>query len=394
MVMLRTSLAILTSLLMLNLSNSHVHSVLGAFGLNSSIYDASNLGWKLGLSIKGFAKPSAILPTYDQERRLFANRVIRCSGSYLRFICNSSLPLVELRGLGDELETHEDKLPVLDGSYDADIRWLRTFWGRNAQCLLGVEAPEAPSAISAPRLVADIKRQKPTTILNYVRAPNPRVTSYLYDTMTGAARFHIVIFCSDLQGPVRERLAHFSQQGVGPGGFFGRFGGAAMFNIILVIKALPFETKDILTGENQKDDLGHLIGNSALVYDDRPPDEDAHYWYGIYHARGAVVVVRPDLWVRMSAWPEDIQAIENYFAGFLIKHTAEAYPPVQNPEESNVASTESRNAVSADCNGFSTKVKTLMTVDKALLQGALTVHEEQVTADPGGKLERSSERKI
>lgn len=57
-----------------------------------------------------------------------------------------------------------------------------------------------------------------------------------------------------------------------------------------------------------------------MACDDRQPDEDAHYyWCGVNHARGAVVVVRPELVVGMSAWPEGAAgALEEYFSRFLI----------------------------------------------------------------------------
>lgn len=310
--------------------NSHVHSVLGAFGLNSSIYDASNLGWKLGLCIKNLAKPSVLLPTYDNERRLFANRVIRCSGAYLRFICNSLLPLPELRGLGEELETHDEELPALDGSPEAAMRFVSVFFGRHSKFLIGMQTPIVPSIICPP--MSRSGEQRPTTLLNGARAPNPRVcfetscTSYLYDKMTGVSRFHIVIFGSDLRGPVRKRIARFSQQALGPGGFFTRFGGPAQFNVVLVVKALPHEKEALFRGSGDErealaevDKLRHLRDVATFVYDDRSPDEDAHYWYGINHARGAVIVVRPDLWVGISAWPEDTVAIDKYFEGFLLE---------------------------------------------------------------------------
>lgn len=107
-----------------------MHSVLGAFGLNSSIYDAVNLSWKLALCLRGGADPHKVLPTYDTERRLFANKVIRFSGAFLRFVCNFDLPLASLRGLGDELETHDEALPIIGASTNEARQWLRAFFGR------------------------------------------------------------------------------------------------------------------------------------------------------------------------------------------------------------------------------------------------------------------------
>ena len=306
----------------------HVHSVLGGFGLNSSIYDASNLGWKLGLCALNRAKLSSLLSTYDLERRLFANRVIRVSGAYLRFICNSKLPLAELRGLGEELETCGEELPILDGTTATDLKFLGAFFARNDKFLLGLDPPWTTSAI-CPFEDADAaddgmsKRKRPTAVRNGRRAPNPRVafsqnaTGYLYDKITGAARFHILIFGSDLAGPVHDRLARFSQQALtAPNGFFHRFGAAEMFNVVLVTKALPFETEWRLHGE----ELDGLRENAEVVFDDRPPEEDAHGVYEINHARGAVVVVRPDLWVGVCAWPEEAdKVLGEYFGGFLVE---------------------------------------------------------------------------
>ena len=292
---------------------------MGAMGLNSSIYDASNLGWKLGLCARGMAKPSALLPSYDLERRLFANRVIRASGAYLRFILDAQdIPLAQLRGTGDDLETYMDDLPRLDGTRLGALKWTGAFFGRNSKMLVGMEVPYTISTICPATKVSD---KRPITIENGRRAPNPHVcitessTGYLYDRMTGAARFHILVFASDLQGPVRERIARFSQQALGPNGFYTAFGGADMFNIVLIFKCLPFEKEDLLKGG----DLDNLRERASVVFDDRPPDEDAAYCYGINHARGAIVAVRPDLWVGTSCWPEESHVLEEYFGSFLVE---------------------------------------------------------------------------
>ncbi|EIN04034.1 hypothetical protein PUNSTDRAFT_77218 [Punctularia strigosozonata HHB-11173 SS5] len=47
--------------------SAHVHSPTGGQGMNCSVQDASNLGWKLALVIKGLAPPSLLL-SYTEER--------------------------------------------------------------------------------------------------------------------------------------------------------------------------------------------------------------------------------------------------------------------------------------------------------------------------------------
>ncbi|MFI6080289.1 FAD-dependent oxidoreductase [Streptomyces sp. NPDC051217] len=57
---------------------AHIHSPAGAQGLNTSIQDAYNLGWKLGQVLLGGA-PEALLDTYEAERRPVAEQVLGLS---------------------------------------------------------------------------------------------------------------------------------------------------------------------------------------------------------------------------------------------------------------------------------------------------------------------------
>jgi 2-polyprenyl-6-methoxyphenol hydroxylase-like FAD-dependent oxidoreductase len=50
---------------------AHVHSPAGGQGLNTSIQDAYNLGWKLGAVVRGHAK-ATLLDSYEEERRPIA----------------------------------------------------------------------------------------------------------------------------------------------------------------------------------------------------------------------------------------------------------------------------------------------------------------------------------
>ena len=57
---------------------AHVHSPAGAQGMNTSIQDAVNLGWKLAMVLKG--APDALLDTYERERRPVAKHVMLLTG--------------------------------------------------------------------------------------------------------------------------------------------------------------------------------------------------------------------------------------------------------------------------------------------------------------------------
>jgi len=54
---------------------AHMHPPTGGLGMNTGLGDASNLGWKLGSFLKGWAG-EAMLDSYDAERRPIGARVV------------------------------------------------------------------------------------------------------------------------------------------------------------------------------------------------------------------------------------------------------------------------------------------------------------------------------
>jgi hypothetical protein len=82
---------------------AHIHSPVGAQGMNTGIGDAANLAWKLAMVLRGDAHES-LLDTYDPERRAFARRLVRTTdriftiatrpGPLARRVRRSLIPLV------------------------------------------------------------------------------------------------------------------------------------------------------------------------------------------------------------------------------------------------------------------------------------------------------------
>lgn len=285
---------------------------MGAFGLNASMMDSANLAWKLGLCARNLAEMAALATTYDQERRQHAQQIIRISGSYLRFVCQTTIPVTDFQH-GLEPLGIAGAVDYIPGK---DLEFLGEFFGRNGKFILGVDAPYPPSLISP---TMSTKEGRPFGPHNGVRAPNPRLCSsaessgYLYDALTGADVIHLVVFASDLQGPVRTALIEVSRALDNPQAFFQKYGASTRFNLVLVTKCLPHEVQSSLGSI----DLKRVNQHATILYDDRAPDEDAHSVYEIDHAKGAVVVVRPDLWVGTSVFLDEVKKLDDYFGGWL-----------------------------------------------------------------------------
>jgi 2-polyprenyl-6-methoxyphenol hydroxylase-like FAD-dependent oxidoreductase len=88
---------------------AHVHSPAGGQGMNTSIQDSANLGWKLAATVRGWAPPG-LLDTYQAERLPVGQQVLRNSGALLRIALKPSPALVPAR---DALAVAVTRIPVL-----------------------------------------------------------------------------------------------------------------------------------------------------------------------------------------------------------------------------------------------------------------------------------------
>ncbi|MER5471382.1 FAD-dependent oxidoreductase [Streptomyces sp. NPDC002685] len=118
---------------------AHIHSPAGGQGLNTSVQDAYNLGWKLGAVLRGEA-PESLLDTYEEERLPIAADMLGLStrvhrgevrrGGATRQLGlgyrDSSLAVETRTGLSDEALQAGDRAP--DGTVDG-VRLFDVFRG-------------------------------------------------------------------------------------------------------------------------------------------------------------------------------------------------------------------------------------------------------------------------
>jgi 2-polyprenyl-6-methoxyphenol hydroxylase-like FAD-dependent oxidoreductase len=68
---------------------AHIHSPVGAQGMNTGLQDAYNLAWKLALVAAGKAPP-ALLDTYGEERLPVAERLLSTTDRFFTFVVSES----------------------------------------------------------------------------------------------------------------------------------------------------------------------------------------------------------------------------------------------------------------------------------------------------------------
>jgi hypothetical protein len=131
---------------------SHTHSPSGAQGLNTSVQDAYNLGWKLAAVVGG--APDVLLATFEEERRPIAADMLGLSTKLLR-----------------EQTTHRGReVRQLDlGYWRSSLALEKPERGEGVGVRAGARAPDAPVRGAA---------GQPTRLFNLFQGPHWTLLGY------------------------------------------------------------------------------------------------------------------------------------------------------------------------------------------------------------------------
>ncbi|KAJ7777971.1 FAD binding domain-containing protein [Mycena maculata] len=250
---------------------AHCHSPTGGQGLNSSVQDAANLGWKLALVHKGLA-PAGLLATYSEERvRVVAQMLTLTTALYNQTFSGTPDEGAWRRG---------GELHMLGVNYCGSSIVLETEraggapLGSNAYAKAeGARVQAAYRAPDAPGLVRVGAREAPTRLFAVFRAS-----------------VHTVLM------------------------FGGGGDAAARQRVVDVLARLPAGTVQavlvLAPGQTSNGDASAFV----TVLEDR--EGHAHAGYGVAADELAVVVVRPDGVV--GAVVSDPMGVEKYFAKIFV----------------------------------------------------------------------------
>ncbi|PCH36612.1 monooxygenase [Wolfiporia cocos MD-104 SS10] len=238
---------------------AHVHSPTGGQGLNSSVQDSFNLGWKLALVEKGLASPS-LLDTYTEERLPVIAQMLKKTGELLDKTVDIKVngghetawrrggPLKQL-GVNYRWSSIvlDERTPV--GSEDKESLICNAYGGGDGICA-GDRAPDAPGLVSVKAKIETLVLDGETTSLFRIFSPSTHT---------------VIIFAPniDAAASITEAMKPYPQQ---------------VLRSVLILPAGQ-------TGEN----TGAM---ADIVLSDR--DGHAYEGYAISGDGITVVIVRPD----------------------------------------------------------------------------------------------------
>ena len=281
----------------------HTHSPKAGQGMNVSMADTFNLGWKLAAVLKGQAKP-ALLHTYTEERQAKAQELIDFDRDMARlFSKKPSTPEEEA-----EFQAYFQK----HGRYTAGVQ--TTY----AQSLIVADATHQARAAglqigkrfhSAP--VIRLADAKPMHLAEALNADGRwRLIAFAGENDHGEDTGAIAELCCYLETAPQSPIVRFSKERSETDGLIDTLAVFQKAHRDLDLSAMP---RLLLPkkGKYQLTDYEKIfspnIKSGADIFDMR----------GIDRSTGALVVVRPDQFVALVLPLDAYAELETFFFGFL-----------------------------------------------------------------------------
>ncbi|KAK8050271.1 phenol hydroxylase [Apiospora phragmitis] len=327
----------------------HTHSPKAGQGMNVSMSDAYNLGWKIGLVAKKIM-PRKILSTYELERKQIANELIEFDHKFSRLFSG--------RPQKDILDETGVSMEEFSKAFNMSHMFTSGLGVNYSPSALVCKPPEEALLLESDKEVqnegspvAKSKLSAATHCKPGMRFPSYQVVEQcdarqwtLHHKMPSDGRFRLWVFGGDIsQAAARDRVNALGarlEQGVlaraprlelGPAA--NPFAGTARFRLdrapsvvdVLLVHRAPRAAVELLRDLH---DVYHPFdAKLGWDYDKVFADGESYHeghgrayeGYGVDPERGAVVVVRPDGYVGLvtelgeESWGE----IEKYFEEVL-----------------------------------------------------------------------------
>ncbi|KAI0135944.1 putative phenol 2-monooxygenase [Hypoxylon sp. NC0597] len=316
----------------------HTHSPKAGQGMNVSMQDTYNLGWKIALVAKGIAKPS-ILSTYQSERRRVAQDLIDFDHRFSRlFSGRPAKDIMDAEGVSME----EFKDAFLKGNLFAS--GLIVNYGPSELVAKAIDAPgqgdgSDSNASGSIGITSDAfaKKQALATGLPVgMRFNSFKVLNqsdgrpwHFQEKLKANGKFRIVLFAGNILSPKqRERVEKFCEALDAPTSFL-RAATPAGSSLDTVVEVLTIHSSKRTETELLRDfpEVLHPYDpHTGWDYDKVFVDDvsyhegfgDAYTNYGVDKERGCVVVARPDQHVAWIGELEDFEELQRYFEGCLV----------------------------------------------------------------------------
>ncbi|PYH64223.1 putative phenol 2-monooxygenase [Aspergillus vadensis CBS 113365] len=300
----------------------HTHSPKIGLGMNMSIQDGFNLGWKLALVVKEMAPPS-ILSTYKSERHQLAKMLLEFDQKWAAFF------------LKQKKKQHQLELDGLPEANPEDIQAMQDVFRENEMFAEGhVSFYKASPIVDkdstpvAKHLTAG--ERFPQALIRKQADGQPWWTSRL---LNSDGRFRILLLVGDCQ--LEDQKSRILALNGGLSALQRRFTPPKQkLDSVIEVKAIhsapldDVELSDFPPILRQFDettgwDYSKVWSDSECFWDERCKGNAYEIW-GVDRSRGAMVALRPDQYIGWIGELDDVAGVTKYFEGFLREPRPEA----------------------------------------------------------------------
>jgi phenol 2-monooxygenase len=287
----------------------HTHSAKAGQGMNVSMSDAWNLGWKLAQVLRGTAKPE-LLHTYSGERQKVAQELIDFDREFARMFSAPPKETSDIEGVGvvpEEFQRHF----VQQGRFTAGVAT------RYAPSMITAEAPYQHLAKGFPvgmrfhsAPVLRLADAKPMHLGHVARADGAWRLYVFADRADPASRSSEARKLCEFLASENSPIARFTPEGTGPDSVIDIRAVFQQDHRDLAVNSMPA----ILLPAKGKFSL--IDYEKAFCAD--PRAGDIFDLRSIDRVTGCLVVVRPDQYVSHVLPLDATDELVGFFAGILI----------------------------------------------------------------------------
>ncbi|THY55076.1 phenol 2-monooxygenase [Aureobasidium pullulans] len=306
----------------------HTHSPKAGQGMNVSMQDSYNLGWKIAQCVLGKA-PRSILKTYQLERRRVAQDLIDFDHKLSRFF--SGRPAKDVSD-ATGVSMDEFKQLFVKGALFAcglSVNYGRSMLVDKEDVSRTNDNGVVSKAHVRPGLASEIPlgmRFPSYRVLNQCGARPHQV----HELLKSDGRYRVILFAGNVKDDQqRTRIARWCEKADAKDGWLKRYSAtASVYDStieLLTIHSAPRVECNLL---DDFPDVLHPLRLNGMGWDYEKvyvDDESYHHGhgrayekYGIDRIRGCVVIVRPDGYTGFVGELEDVDSLSSYFARCLL----------------------------------------------------------------------------
>jgi len=282
----------------------HTHSPKAGQGMNVSMADTFNLGWKLAAVLRAQAHP-ALLHSYSQERQAKAKELIEFDRDMARLFSAKPANVEEAARFQSYFKKHGRYTAGVETRYDpSEITGQDTHQSLASGLKVGMRFHSAP--------VIRLGDGKPMHLGHTLKADGRwRVFAFAAAGDTGQPDGQIAQLCHYLRNDVASPIKRYTPQGCD-------------IDSVIDVRAIFQNAHQKVQLDSLPDLLLPAKGRYGLIdYEkvfcpDHKNGPDIFDQRGIDRARGALLIIRPDQFIGAVQPIGDVDALADYFGRFLI----------------------------------------------------------------------------